>query len=80
LPDGGTPEDLRPDRLRPWPGLRPITPSSLPLIGLARIANLVVNVGQGALGFTLAAGSSRLLADLIAGRPPPIEPAPFAIS
>jgi D-amino-acid dehydrogenase len=32
----------------------------------------MLNVGHGALGFTLAAGSGRLLADLVAGRPPAI--------
>ncbi len=60
-----------------WTGLRPATPTSLPVIGLTRIAGLAVNAGQGALGFTLAAGSARLLADLVAGRAPAIDPAPF---
>jgi len=80
FPDAVAPEDLRPDRIRPWSGLRPATPTSLPLIGRTRVANLFVNAGQGALGFTLAAGSARLLADLVAGRPPAIDPAPFAVS
>lgn len=60
-----------------WTGLRPATPTSLPVIGPTRIAGLAVNAGQGALGFTLAAGSARLLADLLAGRPPAVDPAPF---
>jgi D-amino-acid dehydrogenase len=60
-----------------WSGLRPATPTSLPVIGPTRIAGLAVNAGQGALGFTLAAGSARLLADLVAGRAPIVDPAPF---
>jgi D-amino-acid dehydrogenase len=78
FPDAVAPEDLRPDRLKPWSGLRPATPTSLPLIGRTRVENLMVNVGQGALGFTLAAGSARLLADIVAGRAPAIEAAAFA--
>jgi D-amino-acid dehydrogenase len=42
------------------------------------VKNLLVNAGQGALGFTLAAGSARLLADLVAGRAPPLDAAMFA--
>lgn len=55
-------------RLAPWAGGRPATPTGVPIIGRTRFANLLVNVGQGALGFTLAAGSGRLLADTVAGR------------
>ena len=62
----------------PWSGLRPLTPTGLPLIGATLVDNLFVNVGQGALGFTLAAGSGRLLADLIAGRTPSVPPEPYA--
>ncbi len=57
--------------VRPWAGLRPATPTSVPMIGRAGLDNLFVNVGHGALGFTLAAGSARLLADIVAGRAPP---------
>ncbi len=66
------------DELQPWSGLRPASPTSLPVIGPSRVGNLFVNAGQGALGFTLAAGSARLLADLIAGRPPAIRAADYA--
>ncbi len=66
------------DGLQPWAGLRPATPTSLPLIGPTRLANLWVNAGQGALGFTLAAGSARLLADLLAGRTPSVAAADYA--
>src|SRR3546814_15593476 len=46
----------------PWAGLRPATPTGKPLIGASRVAdNLWLNIGQGALGFTLACGSAALL-------------------
>jgi D-amino-acid dehydrogenase len=78
FPDAVAPEDLTPDRLQPWSGLRPATPTSLPVIGRTRVANLFVNAGQGALGFTLAAGSAALLADIVAGRQSAIDAAAFA--
>jgi D-amino-acid dehydrogenase len=73
------PQACEPGYLQPWCGLRPATPTSLPLIGTTRVANLLVNTGQGALGFTLAAGSARLLADIIAGRAPPVAASDFAL-
>jgi D-amino-acid dehydrogenase len=47
---------------RPWSGLRPATPTSLPIVRRSRRhANVYLNVGQGALGLTLAAGSAVML-------------------
>jgi D-amino-acid dehydrogenase len=54
-------------RLQPWTGLRPATPEGAPRLGPTRVANLFVNAGHGALGWTLALGSGRVVADLIAG-------------
>jgi D-amino-acid dehydrogenase len=54
--------------LQPWAGLRPATPTGVPVISRTRIDNLVLNLGHGALGFTLSAGSAALLGDLVAGR------------
>jgi D-amino-acid dehydrogenase len=68
------------DAVEPWTGLRPSTPSNVPLIGPARVANLFVNTGHGTLGWTLAVGSGRLLADRIAGRATAIDPAPYGLS
>lgn len=51
-----------------WAGLRPATPTSLPIIGASRVSNVYINSGQGALGLTLAAGSAARLAGLI-GKP-----------
>ncbi|MET0184669.1 MAG: D-amino acid dehydrogenase [Achromobacter sp.] len=66
------------DRAVAWAGLRPATPTGKPIIGKSPAAdNLWVNVGQGALGFTLACGSAALLTSLIAGTSTPIDAAPF---
>lgn len=56
-----------------WSGLRPTTPSGVPLIGRTRIANLYLNVGHGTQGWTMAAGSGRAVADLISGSVPEPE-------
>jgi len=53
-----------------WSGLRPSTPSNVPIIGRTRIPNLFLNTGHGTLGWTMGAGSGRVLADLISGRKP----------
>lgn len=53
-----------------WTGLRPTTPSGVPLVGRSRIANLFLNTGHGTLGWTMGPGSGRALADIISGRRP----------
>jgi D-amino-acid dehydrogenase len=59
--------------LEPWAGLRPATPTGLPLLGRTAAApNLYLNTGHGALGWTLAMGSAAVIAAEIAGRAPPI--------
>ncbi|WP_448192619.1 D-amino acid dehydrogenase [Azospirillum sp. sgz301742] len=60
------------DRAEPWCGLRPATPLGTPILGPTSLDNLVLDVGHGALGFTLAMGSGRIVADTMAGRPPAI--------
>lgn len=60
-----------------WTGLRPATPGNLPLIGATRYPNLFLNTGHGTLGWTLACGSGRLLANLISGRETEVDPAPY---
>lgn len=62
-----------------WRGLRPCTPDGLPIIGRpAHYDNLWIAAGHATLGLTLGAGTGRLVADLIAGRDPGIDPAPFS--
>src|SRR6185436_2271756 len=61
------------DRASYWTGLRPSTPSNLPLIGRTRVPNLYLNTGHGTLGWTLGAGSGRALADILSGRRPEVD-------
>ncbi|MDD2869260.1 D-amino acid dehydrogenase [Neomegalonema sp.] len=63
-----------------WTGLRPMTPDSTPILGPTRLPNLYLNSGHGTLGWTMACGSGRALADLISGRKPEIETADLALS
>jgi len=53
-----------------WCGLRPATPSNVPVIGRSPIANLFINTGHGTLGWTMACGSAAALADIVSGRQP----------
>lgn len=58
-----------------WCGLRPATPSNLPIIGRSRLLNLWFNTGHGSLGWTLACGSAASLAAMMSGdRPEPRFP------
>jgi D-amino-acid dehydrogenase len=56
-----------------WTGLRPMTPDSTPIVGGTRYENLFLNTGHGTLGWTMAAGSGKLLSDLITGARPEIS-------
>jgi D-amino-acid dehydrogenase len=56
-----------------WAGLRPATPSNVPLIGKTMLKNLYLNTGHGTLGWTLACGSGKALANLVSGRKPEVE-------
>jgi len=55
-----------------WAGLRPATPNNVPIIGRTRLRNLFLNTGHGTLGWTLACGSAKALADLVSGRTPEV--------
>ncbi len=61
------------ERARMWAGLRPMTPTNLPIIGLKRHSNLYYNTGHGHIGWTMSHGSARILADIVAGRPPALS-------
>lgn len=56
-----------------WAGLRPATPSNVPLVGRTRFPNLFLDTGHGTLGWTMACGSGRALADIVAGRDPDVD-------
>jgi len=63
-----------------WSGLRPMTPDGPPVIGATRHANLYLNTGHGTLGWTMACGSARVLADLLSGRKPEIDTTELALT
>lgn len=66
-------------RRETWCGWRPMTWDDLPLLGRApRINNLWLATGHGMMGMGMSAGTGRLLADLMAGRVPAVDPAPYA--
>jgi D-amino-acid dehydrogenase len=56
-----------------WTGLRPATPSNVPLIGKTRLPNLYLNTGHGTLGWTHACGSGKSIARIISGLAPEVE-------
>lgn len=56
-----------------WSGLRPMTPDGPPVIGQTQYGNLHLNTGHGTLGWTMACGSGRVLADVLSGRKPDID-------
>ena len=65
--------------IRVWTGFRPATPDKLPLIGRwEEVDGLWIAAGHEGLGITTSLGTARLLTDLIAGRPPAIDAAPYA--
>ena len=53
-----------------WCGLRPATPSNVPIIGQTRYRNLWLNTGHGTLGWTMACGSGAALAEMMSGQLP----------
>ena len=63
-----------------WCGLRPMTPDGTPLIGPTPLPNLLLATGHGTLGWTMAAGTGRVIADVVAGRKPEIDIAGLTMS
>ena len=62
-----------------WMGFRPSLPDSLPAIGRARATDRVIYAfGHGHLGLTQSAGTARIVADLLTGKAPAIDIAPFS--
>jgi D-amino-acid dehydrogenase len=67
-------------KARAWTGSRPMSADGLPFIGPTRVRGLYVNAGHGHLGWTLAAGSARLLTDLMLGASTTIDPGPYRVT
>ena len=63
-----------------WSGLRPMTPDGPPIIGATRYPNLHLNTGHGTLGWTMACGSGRVLADMLSDRKADIDTRELAMS
>lgn len=63
----------------PWCGLRPTSADGVPFIGRTHLSNLWVNTGHGHLGWTTAAGSGELIAQIIGGERPIVEPSDYAL-
>ena len=56
-----------------WTGLRPATPSNVPIIGRSKLPNLFMNTGHGTLGWTHACGSGKSLARIVSGLAPEVD-------
>ncbi len=56
-----------------WCGLRPMTPDGTPIIGETPVRNLLLATGHGTLGWTMACGTGRVIADMVSGRQPEID-------
>ena len=63
-----------------WSGLRPMTPDGTPIIGRTHLVNLALNTGHGTLGWTMACGSARILADVVSGAEPEIPVSDLALA
>ena len=75
----GLPAELPAERVKLWMGHRPSTPDGLPVLGRASgCADVVYAFGHGHVGLTAAAMTGKLVADLVAGRSPPFDLAPYA--
>jgi len=61
----------------PWAGLRPMSSDGVGIMGCTHIPGLFLNTGHGPLGWTMAAGAGRLVADEIVGVRPELELAPY---
>jgi len=56
-----------------WTGLRPATPSNVPIIGRSKMPNLFLNTGHGTLGWTHSCGSGKSIARIVSGLKPEVD-------
>lgn len=62
-----------PAQAQHWCGLRPMTPDNPPVLGVTPYKNLFLNTGHGTLGWTMACGSGKAIADLVSGQRPEVD-------
>jgi len=67
------------DKVTEWAGLRPLSVDGSPYLGKTDVANLLVNTGHGPLGWTMAVGSAKMLADIIDGNEPALDPSKYSL-
>lgn len=70
---------LDPESVTAWTGLRPYSSDGVPVLGRTPFQNLFLNTGHGHLGWSMAAGSGRLVADIICGNAPGLDPEPYRL-
>jgi D-amino-acid dehydrogenase len=63
-----------------WCGLRPMTPDGTPVMGRTKYANFYLNTGHGTLGWTMAAGSGQIIADIVSGKTADIDTSDLGLS
>jgi D-amino-acid dehydrogenase len=63
-----------------WCGLRPMTPDGTPIVGPTPVKRLLLATGHGTLGWTMACGTGRVIADLVSGRAPEIDVSGLAMA
>lgn len=61
------------DQAQFWTGLRPATPSNVPIIGRSKLPNLFLNTGHGTLGWTHSCGSGKSIAHIVSGLAPEVD-------
>lgn len=61
------------ERAQFWTGLRPATPSNVPIIGRSKVGKLFLNTGHGTLGWTHACGSGKSIAHIVSGMQPEVD-------
>ena len=71
---------IQEERLEYWTGLRPMTPDGPPILGPTPYHNLYLNTGHGPLGWTMACGSAKLVADMLLDRVPEVDMAGLLLS
>lgn len=58
---------------KPWSGVYPMLPDGPPLLGTTRVPNVYVNIGHGTEGWAMAAGSGKIVSDIVSGNVPDID-------